>query len=342
MKMEVAVVILNYNGQAYLEQFLPSVIAHSEMARIWVVDNCSTDDSVAFVKDNYPSIKLLVNQQNGGFAQGYNEGLEQIEADYYVLLNSDVEVTKNWLEPCIDLLEKNENIAAVQPKILAQKRKDYFEHAGAAGGFIDSNYYPFCRGRIFDLVEKDEGQYNESTEIFWATGACMVVRAKLYHKNGGLDADFFAHMEEIDFCWRLKKQGHQIFYCGDAHVFHVGGGTLDYQNPRKTHLNFRNSLYMIYKNHDGILFFKLFYRLCLDGIAAAVFLFKFQFAHFWAVFKAHLVFYITIPKLHKKRSLIKKNSTTFNSAGLYKKNIIFKKFISGLKKFSELKSTDFN
>ena len=339
--MEVAVVILNYNGKSYLEEFLPSVIEYSKEASIYVVDNCSTDDSVSFLKSTYPDLLLIENESNGGFAKGYNDGLAKIKADYYVLLNSDVEVTQNWLQPCIELLNNNPSIAACQPKILAQKAKSKFEHAGAAGGYLDKNFYPFCRGRIFSEVETDEGQYNEDCEVFWATGACLFIRAELYHKLGGLDEDFFAHMEEIDLCWRLKKQGHQIYYCGASTVYHVGGGTLDYMNPKKTYLNFRNSLFMIYKNYEGPLFLKLIWRLNLDGLGAMVFLMKFQFSHIWAVFKAHLALYANLSTLSKKRAHIKSTSGKPNMKGLYTKNITFKKFLSGVKKFSELNSKDF-
>lgn len=339
--MEIAVVILNYNGKSFLEEFLPAVVEHSKTATIWVVDNASTDDSVAFLEENYPDIKRVINSENGGFAQGYNEGLKDICADYYVLLNSDVEVTKNWIEPCISLLESDEKIAALQPKILAQKNKSHFEHAGAAGGYLDKNFYPFCRGRIFSEVEEDRAQYDDDTEVFWASGACMFIRAKLYHQFGGLDGDFFAHMEEIDLCWRMKKSGYKVMVCGASQVYHVGGGTLNYMNPKKTYLNFRNSLFMIYKNYEGNLFLKLFGRLILDGFAAAIFLMKFQFSHFAAVFKSHLVLYANLSKLKVKRAAIKADSSTFNAVGIYKKNITFKKFIGGIKHFSDLDSKDF-
>ncbi len=340
--MEVAVVILNFNGKSYLEKFLPSVVEHSKTATIWVVDNCSTDESVDFLKANYPEIKLVINKENGGFAKGYNDGLKDICADYYVLLNSDVEVSENWIEPCIKLLASDEQIAAVQPKILAQKNKTHFEHAGAAGGYLDKNFYPFCRGRIFSEVEADEHQYDENTEVFWASGACMFIRAKLYHQFGGLDADFFAHMEEIDLCWRLKKSDYKIMACGEAKVYHVGGGTLNYMNPKKTFLNFRNSLFMIFKNYDGNLFFKLFGRLVLDGFAACIFLFKFQFAHFAAVFKSHIALYMNIKSLRQKRKLIKDKTTSFNAVGIYKRNITFKNYLGGIKHFSQLDSKDFH
>ena len=338
--MEVAVVILNYNGKSFLEKFLPQVIQHSENATIWIVDNQSTDESVAFLKQHYPKLGLIINESNGGFAKGYNDGLKQIKADYYVLLNSDVQVTENWLQPCIDLIESDPRIAALQPKILSYDQKNKFEHAGAAGGFLDKNYYPFCRGRIFEIIEEDEGQYDDNLEVFWATGACMFIRADLYREFGGLDEDFFAHMEEIDLCWRMKRSGYKIYYCGASKVYHVGGGTLNYMNPRKTYLNFRNSLYMIAKNHEGVLFPKLFKRLLIDGLGANMFLLKFQFKHFWAVFRAHMALYARWGTIKKKRRSLKSTSTGFNRTGLYKKNITFKKFLGGLKHFSEISKKD--
>ncbi|MFD1550626.1 glycosyltransferase family 2 protein [Putridiphycobacter roseus] len=339
--MDTAIVILNYNGKKYLKDFLPAVMANSNHAKVYVADNQSTDDSVAFLKSNYPEVTLIINPSNGGFATGYNQALQHVPEKYYVLLNSDIEVTPNWLAPCIELLASDEKIAAVQPKILSYKQKTHFEHAGAAGGYLDKNYYPFCKGRIFEVVEEDKGQYDQESEIFWATGACMVVKAELYHEMGGLDDDFFAHMEEIDLCWRLKKRGYKLMYTPKSFVYHVGGGTLDYMNPKKTYLNFRNSLYMIVKNHEHHLFTKIFYRLILDGIAAMMFLVKFQFKHFAAVFKAHISLYANWKKLMAKRKIIKSESTTFNKAGLYKKSIVTQKFIKKTSAFSKLNPNDF-
>lgn len=339
--MKVSIVILNYNGKNYLEEFLPNVIEHSKGAEVVVVDNLSTDDSVAFLKESFPDIRLLINKENGGFAKGYNDGLKQIESDVYVLLNSDVEVTANWIQPCLDVLQSNDSIVAVQPKVLAQKEKDKFEHAGASGGYLDKNYFPFCRGRIFDEIETDQGQYDSNTEVFWATGACMFVKAEAYHELGGLDEDFFAHMEEIDLCWRMKKKGYQIYSCGESTVYHVGGGTLNYMNPRKTFLNFRNSLFMIVKNHEGILLPKIWWRMVLDGMAGIMFLFKFQFSHFWAVLRAHFALYANARTLSRKRKEIKAFTSSTNKSGIYRKNIIFQKFLKGVKKFSDLSSEDF-
>jgi len=340
--LEIAVVILNYNGENFLKEFLPSVISNSNEATIYVVDNCSTDNSVQLLQNDFPEIKLVINKENGGFAKGYNDGLKNICADYYVLLNSDIEVTPNWILPCVNLMENDKSIAGVQPKILAYHNKKIFEHAGAAGGFLDIDFYPFCQGRIFDIVEENKGQYNENKEVFWASGACLFVRANLYHQLGGLDEDFFAHMEEIDFCWRLKKQNHKLYYCSTSKVYHVGGGTLNYMSPRKTYLNFRNSLYMIAKNYDGNLFFKIFKRLILDGFAGGLFFIKFQFSHIWAIIKAHFSFYANLSSLLKKRKQIKESQTYFNATGLYKKSILTQKFLKGVKRFSDLNPKDFN
>ncbi|MCB9223952.1 MAG: glycosyltransferase family 2 protein [Crocinitomicaceae bacterium] len=339
--MTVAVAILNYNGADFLAKFLPSVLSNSGDAQIWVIDNQSTDNSVEFLKEHFPQVNLVINESNGGFAKGYNDGLKNIQADYYVLLNSDVEVTPNWIQPCIDHMENDKMIAAVQPKVIAHHDKKNFEHAGAAGGFLDKNFYPFCRGRIFEEVEEDKGQYDQDLEVFWASGACMFVRADLYHQFGGFDEDFFAHMEEIDLCWRMKRQNYKVYYSGSSTVYHVGGGTLNYMNPKKTFLNFRNSLFMIVKNYDGILFFKLFKRLVLDGIAATLFLFKFQFKHFYAVFRSHMTLYANWSKFKKKRIELRKKSTDFNAVGLYKKSIILKKFLGGIKHYSDLDQNDF-
>jgi GT2 family glycosyltransferase len=339
--IKTAVVILNYNGRAYLEKFLPTVISCSPDATVYVADNCSTDDSVIYLQENFKSVELIINEENGGFAKGYNDALKHVEAEYYVLLNSDIEVTPGWIKPCIDLLEKDNTIAAVQPKILAYNAKDRFEHAGAAGGFLDKDFYPFCRGRIFDQTELDQNQYNEDQEVFWATGACLFIRAEKYHEVGGLDEDFFAHMEEIDLCWRLKSRGNKIYYCAQSHIYHVGGGTLSYQNPKKTYLNFRNSLFMLTKNYDGILFFKVLKRLFLDGLAATLFILKFQFKHFAAVFNAHMAYYGKLRTFLKKRKAEKVAGRIKITTGLYKKSIVFGSFLFGKKSFQDLDQNDF-
>ena len=260
--MKVAVVILNWNGRALLEKFLPSVVAHSAGASIHVVDNASEDESIAFLQNKYPDINIIQNSENGGFAKGYNDGLKHIDTDIYCLLNSDVEVAPNWLNPILKGFESIPEAAIIQPKILDLKRREYFEYAGAAGGFIDKLGYPFCRGRIFQALEKDTGQYNDIKEVFWATGACMFIRKEIFEELNGFDEDYFAHQEEIDLCWRAKNKGHKVFYIGTSHVFHLGGSTLENMNPKKTFLNFRNSLYSITKNLPRktalpIIFFKV-------------------------------------------------------------------------------------
>lgn len=338
---KVAVVILNYNGKSFLEKFLPSVITYSKGAVIYVADNASTDDSVRYLEAAFPSVKLIVNQSNGGFAKGYNDALKKVEAEYYVLLNSDIEVTPEWIEPCIQLLDENPTIAAVQPKVLSYVNRTHFEHAGAAGGFLDKDCYPFCQGRIFETTEEDRGQYNLTREIFWATGACLFIRAEKYHEINGLDEDFFAHMEEIDLCWRLKSRGNKIYFCADSAIYHVGGGTLSYKNPKKTYLNFRNSLYMLTKNYDGILFFKLLKRLILDGMAATLFVVKFQFSHFAAVFKAHMTFYSKLGRFLAKRKEEKQAIRQKIRTGNYKKSIVFGHFLFGKKSFQDLDPKDF-
>lgn len=338
MSPKSAVVILNWNGKNYLEQFLPTLIENTEDADIIVADNKSTDDSVEFVKTSFPNLQIIINDQNGGFAKGYNDALSKIEGKYefYVLINSDIEVTPHWLNPLVRLLDQNPEAAGVQPKVLAYHRKEYFEHAGASGGFIDKNYYPFCRGRIFDAVEKDLGQYDNQKEVFWTTGACMIIRSKVYHDLGGLDETFFAHMEEIDLCWRAKQRGHSFFVEPKSVVYHVGGGTLNYESPRKTFLNFRNSLYTIHKNHDGFLFFKILWRLVLDGVAGLKFLFGLKFKHFSAILKAHFAYYSQVGKLNRKRKQIKKESSTFNTEGLYKASLLWAYFFKGIKSFQGL------
>lgn len=342
MSPKTAIVILNWNGRAFLEEFLPSVTSFSKGARIIVADNASTDDSIAFLKEYYPDVELVINESNGGFAKGYNDALKSVDSEYFLLLNSDIEVTDGWLEPLEKALE-NVEIAGCQPKILAQKRKTHFEHAGASGGFIDKNYYPFCRGRILSDVEQDEGQYNEQTDIFWATGACFLVRSEVYHEMGGFDEDFFAHMEEIDLCWRIKRMGHRIVVVPESTVYHVGGGTLSYQSPRKTFLNFRNNLFMILKNHEGFLPTRIFGRLCLDGMAACLFLLKLQFGNFWAVFKSHMAFYVKLRTMLRKRKALKRQigDRKMNRSGMYKGSILWGSFLGGKKKFSDLDSQRF-
>ncbi len=274
----------------------------SKSATIYVADNASTDDSVAFVKEHYPAIQIITNSVNGGFAKGYNDALKHIDADVYCLLNSDVEVTENWLKPIEKLLTENQGVAIVQPKILDLMRRDHFEYAGAAGGFLDKLGYPFCRGRIFQALEKDEGQYNDTREIFWATGACMFIRRDIFWELGGFDEDYFAHQEEVDLCWRAQNKGHKVFYVGTSEVFHLGGSTLSNMNPKKTYLNFRNSLFSITKNLPRREAFTIiFMRLLLDGVAALRFVFQFKFSHCFAILWAHASFYRHFGKMYRKR-----------------------------------------
>lgn len=297
-----AIVILNWNGKNWLEKFLPTVLQYSKDAEIYVIDNASTDDSVEFLKKHFPEVKIVINKENYGFAGGYNEGLKQIDAEIFCLLNSDVEVTENWTEPVLNLFDKDKNIAAVQPKILDYSKRDFFEFAGAGGGLIDNLGYPFCRGRIFETLEKDEGQYNDETEIFWASGCCFFVRSKNFREQNGFDERFFAHQEEIDLCWRLKNAGKKIFYTGKSAVYHVGGGTLQKQNPKKIFLNIRNNLTMMLKNLPfPKVIWILFFRLSLDGIAGIYFGFKNGFPHLWAVVKAHFGFYSQFTGTLKRR-----------------------------------------
>lgn len=335
---KVAVVILNWNGKSFLEKFLPTVIKFSPNAQVIVADNQSSDDSVDFLKKEFPQVSIILNPSNDGFAKGYNIALKQVQAQYYVLLNSDVEVTDNWINPIIELMDSNPKIAACQPKILDYTHKTKFEYAGAAGGYIDKYGYPFCRGRLFNVLEEDKGQYNSTKEVFWATGACMFVRAEAFWKVGGFDDDYFAHMEEIDVCWRMKNIGYQIYVEPQSTIYHVGGGTLNKLSPRKTFLNFRNNLMTLTKNASPrFLFFKIIYRMILDGVAAFKFLFEGNGSHFFAVIKAHFSFYKHLPSTLKKRDHMRlmdnfKDATT----GVYENNIVYTHFVKGVKNYSEL------
>ena len=292
-KIKIAVVVLNWNGKAWLEKFLPTLVKHSQEATVFVVDNASTDNSVFFVKDHFPTVKIIVNATNGGYAKGYNDALKQITAEYFVLINSDIEVTEGWLTPVITLMDSEKQIATCQPKLLDFNNRSKFEYAGASGGYIDKFGYPFCRGRIFDSIEEDKGQYNDVTEVFWATGACLIVRSEYFNEVGGLDKDFFAHQEEIDLCWRLKNKGYKVMVEPKSVVYHVGGGTLNAGSPFKTHLNFRNNLKMLFKNLPlPYLFTVIPIRLLLDALAAITFLKqKNGLSHFFAIVREHFAFY---------------------------------------------------
>ncbi|TBW28418.1 glycosyltransferase family 2 protein [Gramella sp. KN1008] len=330
--MKVAVVILNWNGRSLLEQFLPSVITHSPEATIYVADNASTDESVKFLKSVYPGVKIIQNDRNAGYAGGYNLALKSVEEEIHILLNSDVEVTANWLKPIIEVFENEPDTAAVQPKILDYRKKDYFEYAGAAGGYIDKYGYPFCRGRIFQELEEDHGQYNDDQYIFWASGACLAVRKSAYQEVGGLDEDFFAHQEEIDLCWRLQNKAYKIKYVGNSHVFHVGGATLQNMNPKKTFFNFRNSLFLLLKNVEGSKVYQiLFIRMLLDGLAGIKFLLEGKFNHFFAILDAHASFYQYFRKIRKKRP----KSFIFSKYHIIP-SIVFSHFVLKKNKFTEL------
>lgn len=332
---KVAVVILNYNGKKFLEQFLPNVIENTDatLADIVIADNASTDGSVEFMKQVFPDIRLIVNDFNGGFATGYNQALRQVDAEYYVLLNSDIEVTPHWIEPIVALMDADQNIAACQPKILSYYDRTKFEYAGAAGGYIDQYGYPFCRGRLFQHLETDQGQYDDTKEVFWATGACLFVRAELYLQHGGLDDSFFAHMEEIDFCWRMKNLGYKIYCCPQSKVYHIGGGTLPKSSARKTYLNFRNNLSLLYKNlPSGRVFWTLFYRILLDWVAAIKFLVGGGLGDFWAVIRAHFAFYRRIPSLKK----VRQQQPHGKVGQMYLRNIVFDNYLKGKRCFSEL------
>jgi len=329
--LKIAIVILNWNGKDLLEQFLPSVVTHSQQATIYVADNASTDDSVHFVKQHYPEIKIIKNTQNGGYAKGYNDALKQVEEDIYCLLNSDVEVSENWLDPILETFKNHPKTAIIQPKILDYKNKSHFEYAGAAGGYIDKYGYPFCRGRIFNTIEMDEGQYNDTTKIFWASGACFFVRKLVFESLNGFDEAFFAHMEEIDFCWRAFNHGYTSTFVGQSIIYHVGGATLQNTHPKKTYLNFRNSLFSLVKNAGGNIILLVFIRLILDGIAALKFLFEFKPLHIVAILKAHFSFYTQLPKLIKQRNALNQRKDYYK-----KSSIVWSYYVSNHKIFNSL------
>ena len=328
---KIAVVILNWNGKRLLETFLPSVIKFSEEAVIYVADNASTDDSVAFLKTNFPMVKIIQNKENFGFAKGYNEALKDVDAQIYALVNSDIEVTENWLKPIIETFDNEAKTAIIQPKILDYKNKNYFEYAGAAGGFIDQFGYPFCRGRIFKTVEKDNHQYDDNCEIFWASGACFFIRKNVFNELKGFDEDFFAHQEEIDLCWRAFNKNYETKYIFSSVVYHIGGATLSQGNPQKTYLNFRNSLLMLTKNLPKSEMMKvLIIRMILDAFAGFQFLSDGEFKHFFAILKAHFSFYKMFFKTIKKRENVQFKD-------YFKiKSIVFSYFMNNGKVFEKL------
>lgn len=341
---EASIVILNYNGRQHLANFLPSVVRFSDGYEIVVADNASTDDSVAFVRENYPKVKIIQLQDNFGFAGGYNKAIKQVNAEYIILLNSDVEVTSQWANKLLDFIRTHPDAGAVQPKVKAYDHKNLFEYAGAAGGLIDRLGYPFCQGRILSEVEEDLGQYDHYKEIFWVTGAAMVVRKNLFEKIYGFDADFFAHMEEIDLCWRLKQLGYKMYVVPSAVVYHKGGGTLSYQSPRKTYLNFRNGMSLLLKNEKGLtLLWLIPLRILLDVIAAARFLLVGEIENALAVFRAISYSIIRFPQTWFKRRRIIKLRKRYRigedntETGRYRGSIIWEFFIKGRKKYHELR-----
>lgn len=341
--MNTAVVILNWNGLHWLQQFLPTVLEHStDDARVIVADNASTDGSVDWVRSHLPQVNVIELASNLGFAGGYNAALKQVEAEYFVLLNSDVEVTAGWVKALRCHLAGRPDMAACQPKILSHARRDRFEHAGAAGGFIDRNGYPFCRGRIFDLTEQDQGQYDDEADVFWATGACLMIRSAAFREAGGFDDTLFAHMEEIDLCWNLRRRGWRVGYTSTARVYHVGGGALQYDNPRKTFLNFRNSLAVLTKHLDSRwIYYRIIHRLALDWMAAAKFFVEGHAVHAVQVGRAHRQFFRWLPRLLRERKALRAIGHHPDLTGMYRRSIAYDRFILGWRTFGQLDAKAF-
>jgi GT2 family glycosyltransferase len=336
-----AIVILNWNGLAFLKMFLGSLIDYSTDSEtvVCIADNGSTDGSPEWVASTYAGIKLIRLDKNYGFAGGYNMALDKIEAKYFVLVNSDIEVTPGWLQPLVRFMDSNDDVASCQPKILSYHKREYFEYAGAAGGFIDKYGYPFCRGRIFDKIEEDKGQYNSQIDVFWSSGACMMVRSDAWKRCGGFDPGFFAHMEEIDLCWRFNKAGYRVSFIPDSEVYHVGGGSLPYEAPFKTYLNFRNNLYLLYKNlPDNRLHSILFIRKLLDGVAAAMFLLKGNPKSVKSVWNAHIEYYKRLSELKIKRKIVKESEINHFPSLILNKSIVFEFYVKGNKTFNSLKT----
>ena len=334
----IAVAILNWNGEKFLRQFLPNVVENSKaVADVYVIDNDSKDGSVALLKKEFPEVHIIQLDKNYGFAGGYNKGLRKINNELFVLLNSDVEVTPNWINPVLKYMDENPKMVACQPKILDFHRKEWFEYAGAAGGFIDNDGYAFCAGRMFYEFDQDENQYVDNTEVFWASGASLFIYRDAYFEVEGLDEDFFAHMEEIDLCWRLKNRGYSIGACRESTVYHYGGGTLDRMNPYKTFLNFRNNLFLIMKNHrESSVAVRLIRRMLLDGVAGIRFITEGNFKYFFAVLHAHFSFYYSFPKMFKRRRALKQKDGEINLSGLYNGSIIKAFFIKKIHHFKDL------
>ncbi len=334
-----AVVILNWNGLAYLLKYLGDVVRYSadKETVVCVADNGSTDGSADWIAENFRDVKLIRLEKNHGFAGGYNLAIQKIDAVYFVFINSDIQVTDGWLQPLTEHMDKNPLVAACQPKILSCHQRDHFEYAGAAGGFIDKYGYAFCRGRIFNKVEKDNGQYDNERAIFWSSGACMMVRAEAWEKCKGFDSDFFAHMEEIDLCWRFHDSGYRVVFIPQSVVYHVGGGTLPYDSPHKTYLNFRNNLFLLYKNlPDNNLHSILFIRKLLDCLAALMFLLRGNIRSAISVWKAHIDYYRSIRCLKEKRKPSKELQVKQTRNLILNKSIIFEFYIKGHKTFTSL------
>lgn len=336
--IKVAVVVLNWNGIEYLKRFLPGLAKESDMPGVSLImaDNGSSDKSVEWTRSELSGVEIIELGENHGFSGGYNEALSKIEAEYYLLINSDIEVTQGWLSPLIEHLDSNKNTAACQPKILSEKNRSYFEYAGAAGGFIDKYGFPFCRGRIQDHLEEDKGQYDDCRDIFWASGACLIIRSSVWKEMGGLDADFFAHMEEIDLCWRILATGYDIKFIPESVVYHVGGGTLSYNSPRKIYLNFRNNLYLLHKNLQGKNYNRIiFTRMLLDGIAGIRFLLMMRFNSCWQIFMAHIGYYRNKRSLNIKRKIIQERAKPVKEGLILNKSIVSGFYIKGKKIFSD-------
>lgn len=337
--MRTAVVILNWNGEKFLNQFLPVLLQNTQLpdVDIYVADNASTDNSLSLLKEKFPTVKTVLLDKNYGFAGGYNKALAQIKADYFVLLNSDVEVTKNWLQPLLNYMNENKEVAACQPKIKSFYNRDYFEHAGASGGFIDYLGFPFCRGRVVGTAEEDRGQYDTVIDVFWATGACLLIRSELYNRVSGLDDEFFAHMEEIDLCWRLRSRGFRIVCIPQSTVFHVGGGTLHVEHPHKIYLNFRNNLLMLYKNLPQKSLGKIMrWRKLFDYAAAFQFFVTGKPHNAKSVFKARKDFKNMLPGFVDKRIENLSLATRTDFPEMLRKSIVIEYYLKGNKTYSKL------
>lgn len=337
--MKTAVVILNWNGKEQLANYLPYVIQFTDLTQcdVYVADNGSTDDSLAYVRAEFPQVKIIELDKNYGFAGGYNRALKQVNADIFCLLNSDVRVTKNWIEPVLKVFNTEEDVVAIQPKILSDRDWSQFEHAGAAGGFIDKYGYPFCRGRIMDVIEYDRGQYNKITDIMWASGACLFIRSKAFNAAGGFDDDYFAHMEEIDLCWRLKNQGHRIVFNYKSKVYHYGGATLDYENPHKLYLNFRNSLWTLYKNYTGhVLRWIMIKRMIIDTLAIIKYTVTFDFKNAYTIVRAHYAYYRSKSKLKQKRKALKQQVKVRKHPEILNNSIVVQFFLYARKTFAHI------